>query len=88
MTQAEMMLAKGYCTASEAAAALGVHLTTVYRALQRGVITGSQIGRARYVLVASLVTHVTSTDPDALSKLDGLRILASPPPEARLKRSK
>lgn len=75
MTQPEMMRQKGYCTAAEAAQALGVHLSSIYRAEERGAVKGSQLGRNRYVQIDSLVSYATDKDLSMLSKLDGLRRL-------------
>lgn len=45
----------GYITASSAADAVGVHITTLYRWVESGKLTGTQVGRAWFVRVHDLL---------------------------------
>ena len=61
--QLELMRNQGYCTAFEAAEALGVHITSVYRAVERNAYRGVKIGRNHYVEVESLANYAVGDDP-------------------------
>lgn len=51
----EMMKKEGYLPASAAARAVGVNPTTIYRWVERGLVTGTRIGRSWFVLVEDLL---------------------------------
>jgi hypothetical protein len=86
--QAEQLRSKGFCTVIEAADALGVHISSMYRAVYRHDVKGTQIGRARYIDVLSLIEYAQKKDKDALSKLDALRMLVGRTGSAVLNRKR
>ena len=56
--QAERMREHGFITVTEAARLAGVATQTVYDWLNDGRVDGRDVGRARFVLLASLREHI------------------------------
>lgn len=81
-TEAEVMRAKGYVTADEAAAAARRHPTRIYAAVRAGRLIGSHSGDRLYVRWTSLIDWVNRRDTNAASLLG---MGASPPPLPREK---
>ena len=52
----------GYVTAKYVAAKLGKNVSTIYRWLDSGQITGMRVGKLRYVKIESLIGYL---GPDA-----------------------
>ena len=53
----QTMAGRGYLPAQAAADAVGVHLSTIYRAIQSGHVTGQRCGRHWYATVESVVNY-------------------------------
>lgn len=74
--QRKLMAERGYVTAADAAEATGSHISSFYKWVSEGRITGSRIGNHWFVEVESVVRHLSSTgtDPVILKRLrDTLR---------------
>lgn len=59
----------GFLPAGEVADILGVHVSQVYRAAQRGKLRAARIGRAWYVTFDSLLAYLRASEPPAPSAL-------------------
>ena len=53
----QVMSGKGFVSARTAARAVGVHLSTIYRAISAGHIEGEQCGRHWYAKADSVVAY-------------------------------
>ena len=70
-SQADMLKAKGYISAADAAQRVGRHITGIYRLLDDGEVEELRIGRSRYINMASLIAYLNRVSPDA-ARLLGL----------------
>lgn len=64
-------------TPSEVAALLKIHLKTVYKLAEKGVIPGSRIGRSWRFSRSDVLELVSTTKPVSLSTDDDSRIAAA-----------
>lgn len=65
LTPKQALLDRGYITATDAAARIGYTVQGIYKMLEEGRIIGARIGRARFVLYASLKKHMHEIAPEA-----------------------
>ncbi len=63
--QTEMMEANGWIPASQAADAVGVNVTTIYRWIEEGKVEGTKPSNRWYVKVASLAAKVGQATAEA-----------------------
>jgi excisionase family DNA binding protein len=59
--QRAIMLQDGYITTAEAAEAMGVNVSTVYRWVKTGQIVGTRVGRSWYVRTEDLIERYASS---------------------------
>lgn len=64
-TPKEALLARGYIPAGDAAKRIGYTVQGIYKMLDDKRITGTRIGRARYVLYDSLKKYMHEIAPEA-----------------------
>lgn len=76
----EQLRAQGYVPAQEAADKAGTHISTVYRWMDAGKVTGMLSGRARWVLLTSMEKLLK---PKALSGHGAPKLDRSAAPKAR-----
>lgn len=58
LTAERRLRARGYLPVAEVVEVLGLHPNTVYNWISRGEVSGVKLGKARYVLRASVVEKI------------------------------
>lgn len=69
LSQDAIMRQSGWISCADAAEAAGVHISTVYRLIERGEVEGATAGGKRYVCRKSLATYYEDAPPIKLRVL-------------------